>query len=148
MQTIMKKISVALLAVTLCFGSGSGCAAVMSNLPAVIAAVTDGNLVVDTIEAFANAYFITHPNPEKQKEVSIAIARTKAALDAALRMVHGIEKINQAKVDEAFADFRVFYTDLVSLTAAIGVKTGGTKLLASPGGLTVPEPLALKLKVN
>ena len=119
-----------------------GCATVAAYLPTVIAAVQDGALVVDTIERFADRYFAAKPNPELQKKADQAIARTRSALDAALRTASGAQDLNDAKVDEAFAEFRRAYTDMVALLGPLGLSTG-EGLRASPGGLTVPTPLAM-----
>src|SRR5215471_4321524 len=140
----------ALLLATLLFGSivAPGCATVSSNLPKVITAVSDGMLVLDTIETFINGYFASHPNPAEQVKVNNAIAHTKASLDAALRIASGAENLDQAKVDEAFVEFRTAYTDLMGIVAAYGVQPDqGGKLRAAPGGqgLTVPAPLAMDL---
>lgn len=141
----MKKLIAAIFLLALT--TTSGCATIESKLPAIVAAVTDGVLILDSIEAFAKTYFILHPDNGKQQTVSTAIARAKGALDAALRIVDGYEKIDQAKIDEAFADFKVAYTDLLAIVSSIGVKTSGDRMLASTGGgLVVPPPLALKLK--
>lgn len=140
----MKKLIATLFILALT--TSPGCATIESKLPAIISAVTDGVLILDSIDAFAKTFFSLHPDATKQQTVNVAIARAKGTLDAALRIVSGVEKIDQAKIDEAFADFKVAYTDLLAVVSSIGVKTAGDRFLASPGGITVPEPLALKLK--
>jgi hypothetical protein len=123
----------------------TSCATVAPYLPKVIAAVMDGALVLDTIEKFVDRYFQSRPNPELQKKADQAIARTRSALDAALRLASGARDLNQAKVDEAFSEFRVAYSDLMALLGPLGVSTSsGGSLRATPGGgLVVPEPMAL-----
>jgi len=128
-----------------------GCAAIVSALPAVISAVTDASLVLSTIESFVNTYFAqpAHVDLEKQKAVNLAITRARTSLDAALRIAHGAEKLDQAKVDEAFAEFKIAYTELIGMVDSIGIKSGPEKrMMAGPNTLTVPEPLALSLKVK
>lgn len=138
---------VALLASPL--AAGSGCATIAPFLPTVIAAVTDGSLVIDTIDKFVDRYFESRPNPDLQKKVDIAVARTRSALDAALRIASGAQDMNQAKVDEAFLEFRLAYQDLLALVGPLGVMAGGGgKLQARPGGLLVPEPMAMTLRVS
>lgn len=123
------------------------CAAVVSSLPLVIAAVTDGMLVLDSLKPFVDAYFKNRPNEDLEKKVATASARARGALNAALRIAQATDKLNQAKVDEAFADFRVAYSDLLVLLGPLGVQQQGDRLRATPGGMIVPEPLALKLKI-
>lgn len=120
------------------------CAAVVSYLPTVVAVATDALLVVDQIKAFVDGVFVIKPDPDLQKRVDQAIARTKTALDAAIRIASGADKLTKEQAAEAFADFRVAYQDLIALVAPLGVSTGET-LRATPGGLTVPTPLAIKL---
>ena len=144
---MLVKLAATFLAI-LAFVAPMGCAAVAPYLPAVIAAVTDGGLVVDTIDRFVDRYFETRPNAELQKKIDVAIARTRSALDAALRIASGAQDLNQAKIDEAFAEFRRAYQDLLALTGPLGVMSGsGGRLQARPDGLLVPEPMALTLRV-
>lgn len=121
----------------------AGCARFVSKLPVVISMVTDGTMVLDTIEAFVHKFFEAHPSPEKQQKIGAAIAQARIALHAALRTAHGAEKLNQSKVDEAFADFRDAYRALIELVGPLGIQSGD-RLAVTPGGLMVPEPLALK----
>lgn len=129
--------------------TATGCASVVSSLPMIIAAVQDGMIVVDTIARFADSYFAKHPggaiNPEK---VHAAIERSRLALDAALRAAQGVDKLDQAQVDNAFAEFKLAYTDLIALVAPMGIAASGDRMMASQGGLTVPTPLAMTLKVK
>jgi hypothetical protein len=142
------KLVLALL-VALAAAPVSGCAAIVSNLPAVIAAVTDGMMVVDAIEAFVRRFFAASPNPDLQRKVDVAVSKTRSALSAALRISDGAQKLDQAQVDAAFADFKTAYLELVALVAPLGVQQQGDTLRATPGGgLVVPEPLALRLRVR
>jgi hypothetical protein len=140
MQRIARFFAVVALVASI--ATAPSCATVAGYLPTVIAAVQDGALVLDTIERFADRYFESRPNAELQKKADIAIARTRSALDAALRAASGAQDLNDAKVDEAFAEFRRCYTDLVALLGPLGLSTGQA-LRATPGGLTVPTPLAM-----
>ena len=127
--------------------SAPGCAALTSNLPAVIAAVQDGTMVVETIARFVEMYVVSHPGKVDEAKIRGAIERTRTALNVALRTAQGAEKLDQAQVDAAFADFKAAYIDLLALAAPLGVQTGD-KLMAKPGTVNVPEPMALKLKVH
>lgn len=142
MAGIMEKVLVALAALVLCLGSG--CATFQSKLPVVVTAVTDGSLIVDSIESFEKTYFLVHPDTTKQAAIESAIAQARVALDAVLQATNGASDIDQAKIDDAFSAFKVVYSDLLSLASSIGVKTSGDKIALASGGLTVPVPLALK----
>jgi hypothetical protein len=122
----------------------AGCAAIFSNLPAVLAYVQDAELVVSTIESFANAFFTIHPDQAKQKLVAEAIAKAKTALDLAVRAANGADGLGKADVDLAFKQFQLAYQDLISLMGPMGIHQGGA-LKAVPGGLVVPEPMAMRL---
>lgn len=141
MHRIARLFAVVALAASL--ASAPSCATIAPYLPTVIAAVQDGSLVLDTIERFADRYFESRPDAELQKKADIAIARTRSALDAALRAASGAQDLNDAKVDEAFAEFRRCYTDLVALLGPLGLSSGNG-LRATPGGLQVPTPMAMR----
>lgn len=143
----MKKIALLIVLVAVA-PSFSGCAAIVSNLPNVIAAVQDGELIVDAIKEFADLYFVQHPDAAKQAEVMKAVAKARVALDAALRLADGAGKLDQAQIDAAFADFRVAYQDLTSLVGPLGVSVQGQRLARAGAGLVVPEPLALHLRAR
>ena len=81
----MKPIRVILLAAALAVPVAS-CAAVVSALPTVIAAVQDGMLVLDAIDSFVANVFKVRPDTDLEKKVDVAIARTRLALDTALRL--------------------------------------------------------------
>ena len=133
----MKKI----IALVLLLGGGTmSCAAVLQALPIVVAAVQDSAMILDVIERFV------HSRPGKHDEVDAKIAKARAALMAALRTAQGIEKLDQAKVDAAFADFKAAYMELLVISGPLGVHSG-EKLALAPGGLVVPEPVALTLKI-
>jgi len=121
-----------------------GCGAIVATLPAIIAAVTDGLMVVDAIKEFTDTYFKVQPNTVLQDKVIAALTRAKQALNTALHITQGTEKLTQEQVNAAFADFRQAYADLLVLVTPLGVTTGDS-LRATPGGLYVPEPMALTL---
>ena len=140
------------LLILLCLVATPSCAAVLSALPKVVAAVTDAGQIVDSIKDFVDAYFVAHPDAAKQKLVDAAILKAKESLNLALRTANGAQELDQKKVDEAFADFKQAYRELLALVGPLGVRQDGTAapLKAAPGGdsLTVPEPAALTLKVG
>lgn len=124
------------------------CAQTLAYLPTVIATVQDGIMVLDTIERFWRVWQARHPNQTTvpADKVDLALEKSRTSLNLALRAAQGTDKLNQAQVDQAFEEFKAAYTELVALVSNIGVKSGGDKLQAGPGTLTVPEPLALKRK--
>lgn len=126
----------------------SGCGTLTASLPAVLAAVTDGIMVLDGIQMFVDAFFRAKPNADVEKKVSDGMLRARAALNAALRLSQGAEKLDQAKIDEAFAAFRLAYADLLVLLGPLGVQQQGAAFKATPGGLVVPVPLALTVKAR
>jgi hypothetical protein len=144
----MKSFRAFVLALSLVFAASS-CAAVVASLPKVIAVVTDASLILDQIAGFVNGVFQVKPNAELQKKFEIALARTRSALQAANRIASGSENLTQSQINEAFADFRAAYQDLLALAGPLGVQTGNGDKAAAPGptgaSLQVPEPLALSL---
>lgn len=128
---------------------GASCAAVLSALPKVVAAVTDAAQILDAIENFSDRFFLAAPDEANERKVRASIDRARLALNAALRATQGAENLSQDALAAAFADFRAAYKDLLALTEPMGVKQaapGAEQLMAAtPGGLTVPEPMALSL---
>jgi hypothetical protein len=136
----------ALILTAMLLSAAPGCSTIFSNLPSVLAYVQDGQLVLSTIESFANAFFAARPDASAQKAVNEAIAKAKSALDLAVRAAEGVDGLKQADVDAAFKSFSLAYQDLISLLGPMGVHVQGSKLQATPGGLLVPEPLCFRLK--
>jgi len=121
-----------------------GCAAFAASLPAIIAAIIDGAQVLDAIEKFVNAYFVTHPDPVAQAKVNEAMVKCRSALNIALRSAQGAKNVDEQKVDQAFNDFKAAYLELITLCRPYGVRpSGNAKLQASPTALEVPEPLII-----
>lgn len=135
------------LAITVSFVA-PGCAAIATALPHVIAAVVDAVQILDAIEAFVAQYFAAQPDKEKELKVAKAIAKTRAALNVALRSVEGAEKLDQQKVDEAFTSFKQAYQELIAIVGPLGVKPAGALMATQDGGLQVPEPRAMRLQVK
>lgn len=149
----MKKLLAPLLALTLLGASisTSSCAAAIAGLPAIVAGVTDAMLIVSTIDSFAKTYFATHPNPnpELQLKVEGAIAKVRSSCDIVLRVANAGEKLDQAQEDAAFADLKTAYSELIALVGPIGVHEEGATMRAAPGGgLIVPAPIFLTLKLH
>lgn len=147
MKKILTSLLATFIALPLLLGS-PGCATIASNLPIVIAAVLDAQIILDSLTSFVDAFFKVKPDADLEKKVRDSMARTRSALNAALRLAQGAEKLDQAKIDEAFKEFRGAYTELLALLAPLGVSASGNTLKATPGGLIVPEPLALTLKAR
>jgi hypothetical protein len=139
----MKSLRAFVLGLALVFTVGS-CAAVVASLPKVIAVVTDASLILNQIDSFVNGVFAVKPDAELQKKYAVVMAATRKALAAANRIATGSQDLTQSQINDAFAEFRAAYQDLLALVGPLGVTTGnGDK--AAPGTLQVPEPLALSL---
>lgn len=128
----------------------TSCAAALSLLPDVVAAVTDGMQIIEAIERFCNLYFIKHPDPHAEMAVGDAIAKARDALNVALRTAQGAKELNDKQVDAAFEDFKQAYIALLGLVRSYGVTeaTMPTKptLRVQEGRLVVPSPMAFNMK--
>lgn len=145
----MRKVLVAFI-LALSIVAQPGCATVVSKLPVVIGAVTDAMMILDSIEMFIEAYFGRHPEVDEgiQKKTRQAMSRTRSALHVALRIAQGSQNLNQAKIDAAFADFKVAYAELLALIAPFGVSSSSDlRMSVTSDSLRVPEPMALTLKI-
>lgn len=126
----------------------TGCAAlqpVVSSLPTALAYIQDAQLILTGLEQFYQAYFAAKPNPDLQTKVVKADVEARAALDAALRVVTAAQELDQQKIDEAFADFRTAYIDLVGILGPLGVRRAApsARMGASDTGFLVPDPLVI-----
>jgi hypothetical protein len=113
--------------------------------------ITDVNMIAnDAQEALqlvniaAEAYFNAHPDLANVKAKYDQIyARVHVALDFAIRALTGVQDIDQAKLDSAFADFKTAYSDLADFLKSFGITVPTGKYLATPGANPVaPVPLA------
>lgn len=134
----------ALLAAALATATLPGCGAVAALLPKVVAVATDAIIIIDQIQRFVDRWFAASPDPERQKAVQAALDRSKVALDLALRISQGAEKVRDRQAEAAMAEFRRAYGDLLALVKPLGVRQVGSDegLSAPPAALLVPRPLA------
>lgn len=119
----------------------TGCAALASALPDVIAAVTSGAQILDAIESFMSAYFAQHPDPATQVKVAEAITKARIALNVALNTAKGAKNANDQQVDQAFDAFKAAYLELLAIVRPFGVvPQQNDKMLRAPGPgqLSVP----------
>jgi hypothetical protein len=123
----------------------SGCAAVVSQLPVIIAYVQDAEIVLHTIQSVMDAIWATHPDPKNQVLVDGAIAKCLTAADAVNRAAQGGQDVNQGQIDAAFAEFEGAFNDLMSLVGRYGVQAGDVPkaVRTANGGVIVPRPLLL-----
>lgn len=143
----MKCFPFALLLLAATLALPTGCATVNHDLPIVISAVDTGVLWISTIETFVDGIFAVTPNPALQAKVDAAFVDTKtagAAVDALGRA--GVDIESQQFV-AAVAEFDKAYDEVLALTKALGVHVGapGSRMAATPGGLTVPAAKDLRL---
>jgi hypothetical protein len=124
-----------------------GCATVSNVLPKIVAAATQGSLVLDTLDTFADQFFKAAPNAELEKKVDIGLARARNALAIALAAARGGEMLTQAQIDDAFKEFAKAYGELVVIMSPLGVKSG-ERLGAAGGGLQVPMAAELVPRVG
>lgn len=143
----MRRLLLRTLPVLALVAALGGCATVTAALPKVIAAVTDAVMVLDAVDGFIDQHFKENPDPAAEASVRAIVARTRGALSAALRTANAAQKLDQAEVDGAFAEFRKAYQDLMAVLAPLGVVTGKT-LRATAGQFQIPTPLALTLTVE
>jgi hypothetical protein len=129
-----------------------GCAALMSALSIVDAAVSEAGLILDVIDSAAKQYFAANPDSDKKELYGEAMAKARLSLAAAVRMANGVEKLDQQKIDEAFAEFRKAYSAVLALAGPLGIvkPSGSEGYSVSVGGaaVSVPEPMALTLQVE
>lgn len=127
----------------------ASCASLSSALPLVVAGIQDAALILDAIQTFANDVFRKLPDEIKQRDLNAAVARARTALDLALRLATAADDLDQRKIDAAFLAFRDAYADVLRLGFDLGIRPGDVGApRAAPGILTVPQPLAMTLRVR
>lgn len=132
------------LAAAISISSLTGCSFLASALPAVSEIVSDGSLILSTIEAFISGFFRNHPDPVTQAKYDAAMQKTRLALIAAERALAGVKDITEQDMAGAFAEFRAAYEELLQIISPMGVKSGD-RLAAAPGQLMVPSPAAFRI---
>jgi hypothetical protein len=134
------------MALVLSTASLTACTTLSTLLPHVIAAVVDGQQVVEAIAAFVAKWFLAHPDALLQAKVDAAISKCRSALNVALRTAEGSKDLTESQVGSAFDAFKQAYLELIGLVAPFGVVQSSTALRAAPSGtsLSVPTPLAFE----
>lgn len=126
----------------------TSCATLANLLPKVIAAATEGGLIIDSIQSHIDHYFAVNPDPDRQAAVHNMLDKTRLALSAALRATQGAKDLSQNDVNAAFVEFSGLYKELLAMVGPMGVKEakeGTQQPLGAQldGTLTVPRPLAM-----
>lgn len=132
------------LLLALAVGS-SGCAAVMSNLPQVIAEVQDAELVIGMIQRIVDEVFVAHPDPKSQAIVDGAIQRVISAADLVNRAAQGAQDLDGAQTDAAFKEFEAAWNDLQSILGPYAISFGDAPRATrtASGGYVLPRPVLL-----
>lgn len=132
----------------------SACSAMSSVLPVlvdIVTAVQDAQTILDTIDANVTALSKAGNIPDDVlKKYAQTMEKARAGLRIALRATSGAQSLSQQQVDQAFADFRGAYKELVDLLKSVGlVGTDGTMRVSPEGAqMQLPEPLALNIRVR
>ena len=146
----MKRLFALVLVALLTTGCGAVGAAI-GMLATVTAVIAEAGHVLNTVDALTHRYLAQHPDPVLAQQYAAAYAKTELALGAALRIAKGAEKLDQQKVDEALAEFRVAYQQLLALLGPYGIVASsqdGTYGVTPNGTPMVPHPMAMQLRVE
>lgn len=106
--------------------------------------------IVDTIDSFAENYFVQHPDPAKQVIVLKGIGRTRQVIAVLFDVLSTAKDAMSLDVQKAIQDAQKAYADLLALTQPLGVVTKGSAAAAVLRGtgadvLEVPAPEAFKV---
>lgn len=120
-----------------------GCASFWSSLPTVVTVEQTAETAVASIQAFADSYFVAHPDAATQAKVDEALTKTRQALLALEAATKATTDVHDSNVAAAIADVEQAYEQLLSLVAPMGVAPPSTAVAAGAGPrLTVPARLA------
>ena len=140
MNNIKKILSIVMISL---FAS-TGCAAVLGALPTIVQIVQDAMLILDDIDDAAKPFFERAENKELLDRYNEKMLIAKRTLRIALRATEGGKRLSDEEVDEAFADFREAYKDLLKLLRENNLMSEKGSLKAVNGvTIDVDEPLAL-----
>jgi hypothetical protein len=137
-----------MLALSACAHTQPLVTVVTNALPEATAYAEDASLILTGVETFEKGYYTIKPNAEQQKQVEVAIARARSAIDAGLRICMGIKDLSQSQIGSAFSDFQRVYQDVIALLGPLGAHRSppGSRFGAgSGGGYAIPDPLVLAL---
>lgn len=146
---MLKKYITIFLIPIFMFGIGigvPGCAAFLSELPTMVAAVSDAVLILETIEKFAGTYFTSHPDSTSQTKITAALQKARNALMVAEHALSAADEVNHDQFYAAIKDFGDAYQELMVLVGPLGVKEASPGLKAGPNELLVPRPNILGQK--
>lgn len=145
----MRNIVLTLIAAASLFAGCAHLQPVVDNLPKAIAYAQDAEIALTIVETAEKTAFAVHPDPELQAKIETGIADARTALDAGLKICMGGENLSQAQIDQAFANFKTAYTDVMALLGPLGVKrvpTRGKSGARPGGGYFVVDPLIVASK--
>ena len=94
---------------------------VVDSLPKAVAYAQDAEIALTIVETAEKTAFAVKPDPTLQAKVEIGIADARSALDAGLKICMAGTDLSQAQIDQAFANFKTAYTDILSLLGPLGV---------------------------
>jgi len=141
-----------LLSAFLALPAVTGCAhfqPIVDNLPRAVAYAQDAELALTIAETAEKTAFAFSPNPTLQSKVEAGIADARAALDGGLKICMGGENLSQSQIDQAFANFKGAYTDILGLLGPLGIHrapAGGKSGARPGGGYVIVDPLLLASK--
>lgn len=126
-----------------------GCAAFAGAVPViqdVLLYASDAQAILSAIQTIANTFFVNHQNAELQNKVLNALADTQLALDMVIQTSHGVQNVDESRLQAALVNFATAYGDLMLLLQQAGIADGSGGLRATKDGpmvRKVPTPLLM-----
>jgi len=132
--------------VVVCAVGISGCSLFRTVVPVLSTATAvaqDASTILSLLQTASDAWFAGRPNPTLEEKVRKGISDAKLGLLTAIRTANGATELDAGDADNAFADFRAAYANLVSLLKSIGiVGVDGMVGISTGEKVSVPSPLA------
>ena len=118
----------------------TGCAQLLSALPAATAVVVEAAQILDTISSWVSAWFRAHPDEAAEKKTQFALAKVRSAMNAYLRIAEAKERADDKDMVAAFDALDKAYHELLELVRPYGIKptqaVGATAMM----GMSATEP--------
>jgi len=120
--------------------------AVQSTLDVALVSVEGIEATLVGIKAFADDYFLAHPDAATQAKVDAGFVRTQQVLAVVVDAIKAAKDVTDLAVTQAMADLQKAYEDLLALTKPLGVVPSAAKHFgAERTGVMLVVPAVLSL---
>lgn len=127
------KLTALVLAAFMVTGCASWAKVVMPLISDVAVYIADAQQSVALVQSIINIFFLAHPMPDAQTEVTEVIGEVNAGIESALLATRGATEISSEQMDAAWHDFKGAWKKLQFVLSKHGINVGsGGKMGSKP----------------